>query len=86
LIQRLCISFAGYATAYSTGHAQIRFPFGWCKVEVHGTILDITTGAEDLSSLERVETMLKERLKRIARRSQGELKWGLCESERLHVG
>lgn len=82
LVERLCISFVNYATTYSGRRGQIRFPFGWCKVEAHGATLHISAGAEDLAGLERVEEVIIDRLKRLARRQQRELIWSPCESDR----
>ena len=73
LVQRLCMSFVAYATAYSGQRGQIRFPFGWCNLEAHAATLHITAGAEDLAGLERVEGIVVDRLKRVAGRQQREL-------------
>ncbi|PBC01640.1 DUF2218 domain-containing protein [Mesorhizobium sp. WSM3860] len=73
LVQRLCVSFVNYATAHSGQRGQIRFPFGWCKVEVHGPTVHITSGAEDMASLKRVEEIVLDRLRRIAHRHRHEL-------------
>src|SRR5882724_2388775 len=80
LIQRLCISFVNYATAYSDQRGQIRFPFGWCNLEAHGATLHITAGAEDPAGLGRVEGIVIDRLKRVARRQRRELIWASGES------
>lgn len=73
LVQRLCRSFGDYASAYSGRRGQIRFPFGWCRLEAHGAMLHITVGAEDGESLRSVEEVVSDRLKRVARRHRHEL-------------
>lgn len=82
LVQRLCLSFVNYATAYHDRLGQIRFPFGWCKLEAQGTTLEITVGAEDLADLERVEELVVDRLNRLARRQRREL---TPQSARLYL-
>lgn len=82
LVQRLCLSFVNYATACHDRLGQIRFPFGWCKLEAQGTTLEITVGAEDLAGLDRVEELVVDRLNRLARRQRREL---MQKPARLHV-
>jgi len=72
LVRQLCISFVNLATSHSGGRGQNRFSFGWCQVEAFDTILQVTSGAENVTDLERVDEIVIDRLKRIAHhRRQG---------------
>ncbi len=82
LVQRLCLSFINYATAYHGRLGQIRFPLGWCKLEARGAALHITAGAEDPANIKRVEETVLDRLKRVAHRHRYELKICLLNDRR----